>query len=421
MNKLTALWRSLRGQDARSSPTRLSPIKPLNWRMAPELAHKPAVNILLPWLEAGMTGGPNTGVNLGCQIAARGIPVRFVSCDKNLPDDCTPIWNYIATLGGKGRPAGMELTTADDRDTAIEFGRNDQFVATYFHTAHYINEMASARGDTAFFYLIQDFEPAFFEWSSSYALALESYGWNFRALINERFLADYLFDQKAGRFADAAFRDRCVVFEPALDRRFFHPRQSAPRSAPRRLLFYARPFAGRNLFELGHDAIDLALQDPVFAGEAWDIVAIGGQGHVADMPLAGGRTMKAGPWRDYAGYAEDLRNADILLSLMLSPHTSYPVLEMAACGGLSVTNAFATKTQAGLQAISPNILAVEPTVPSLAAGLIKAARMVAEGYDRQAPIHLPQAWDESLREAVDAVEVAYRGSVDASRNMPAVA
>lgn len=423
MNKLTALWRSLRGQDARKSrvPARLSPVKPLNWRMAPQLAEKPAVNILLPWVEAGMTGGPNTGINLGCQIAARGIPVRFVSCDKKLPDDCTPIWNYIATVGGKGRPAGMELLTADDRDIAIEFGRNDQFVATYFHTAHYIDDMAPGRSGTGFFYLIQDFEPAFFEWSSNYALALETYGWDFRALINERFLADYLFDQRVGRFADPSFRDRCVVFEPALDRRFFHPGQGGTRSGPRRLLFYARPFAGRNLFELGHDAIDLALQDPVFAGEAWEIVAIGGQGHVSDMPLSGGRTMKAGPWRDYAGYAEDLRNADILLCLMLSPHTSYPVLEMAACGGISVTNAFATKTQSGLQAISPNILAMEPTTTSLAAGLVKAARIVGEGFDRLAPIQLPHSWDESLREAVDAVAAAYRGSLDSSRKMPAVA
>lgn len=421
MKQINGLWRRLTGRAKPAQPRRLSPIRPLNWRMAPRLADKPAVNILLPWVEAGMTGGPNTAVNLGCQIAARGVPVRFVSCDKKLPDDCEPIWNYIATLGGKQRPANMELVAAKDRDVPVEFGRRDQFVATYFHTAHYINDMASARDDAAFFYLIQDFEPAFFEWSSSYALARETYGWNFRPLVNEQFLADYFFDQRVGRFADPSFRDRCVVFEPALDRRFFHREQSGPRSGPRRLLFYARPFAGRNLFELGHDALNLALQDSVFSREEWEIVAIGGQGHVADTPLVGGRTMKAGPWRDYAGYAEDLRNADILLSLMLSPHTSYPVLEMAACGGLVVTNVFATKTDAGLKRISPNILAMEPTASGLAAGLVDAANLVASGYDRQTAVNLPHAWDEALREAADAVAGSYRRGVDSGRNVSAVA
>jgi hypothetical protein len=77
---------------------------------------------------------------------------------------------------------------------------------------------------------------------------------------------------------------------------------------------------------------------------------------------------------DYEGYARSLREADVLLCPMLSPHTSYPVLEMAASGGLSVTNTFANKTRAALEALSANIVAREPTIEALAEGLVEAAR-----------------------------------------------
>jgi hypothetical protein len=40
------------------------------------------------------------------------------------------------------------------------------------------------------------------------------------------------------------------------------------------------------------------------------------------------------------GYAAQMRGADILLSLMLSPHPSYPPLEMAEAGLLTISNAF---------------------------------------------------------------------------------
>jgi hypothetical protein len=153
------------------------------------------------------------------------------------------------------------------------------------------------------------------------------------------------------------------------------------------------------MFEMGHDALNLALQDPVFGDDDWEFLAIGGRGRVTDMPLAGGRLLKAAPWLDYTDYAKLLRNSDILLSLMLSPHTSYPVLEMAACGGLVVTNAFETKTVEGLERISRNILASEATTEAIAANVVEAARRLRAGHNRAEPVNLPQSWECSLAEA----------------------
>ena len=144
-------------------------------------------------------------------------------------------------------------------------------------------------------------------------------------------------------------RVRATVFEPATDERLFHPPIAAMPGRPKRLLFYARPTNTRNIFGLALMALRRASAHPALAG--WQFLAIGGRGSVPPMSLEGGHKLQPAPWMDYEGYAQSLREADVLLCPMLSPHTSYPVLEMAASGGLSVTNTFTTKTQAALEEV----------------------------------------------------------------------
>ena len=57
---------------------------------------------------------------------------------------------------------------------------------------------------------------------------------------------------------------------------------------------------------------------------------------------------------------------------MLSPHTSYPPLEMAATGGLVVTNTYGPKTADALTAIAPSIRAAAPDVEALAQAIAEA-------------------------------------------------
>jgi WsaF, C-terminal domain len=120
------------------------------------------------------------------------------------------------------------------------------------------------------------------------------------------------------------------------------------------------------------------------------------------MPLGRGATLVPAPWLDLAGYAQQMRESDILLSPMLSPHPSYPPLEMAACGGLAVTTAFANKTPEALAALSTNFIGVAPTVEGIAEGLEAAVVRVdgLEGRRAAAAINLPESWRSSLAEVV---------------------
>jgi hypothetical protein len=107
--------------------------------------------------------------------------------------------------------------------------------------------------------------------------------------------------------------------------------------------------------------------------------------------------LRAQPWMSYEAYGELLGSSDVLLSLMLSPHTSYPPLEMAATGGLVVTNTYGPKTAEGLAAISPSILAAAPDVDALVAALRRAATSPMPAAPE---VKLPATWDEALAKVV---------------------
>ena len=289
------------------------------------------LNVLLPsFATVNLTGGPNTAINLTYRMAAEGIPLRFISTDVPLGGNKGSIWDHFASLTEiPQRLPNVEILSANDRSQSISIGENDVFFATAWWTAQLAAQAMQKTNTRKFLYLIQDFEPGFYRWSTEYALSLETYGMDFLAIINEKFLAEYLFEAKIGRFADPDFIDRCAVFEPAIDTRKFHPDVVSIGSRPSRFIFYARPNAARNLFELGIFALREAVSQGLFEDQDWELLAIGEA--IPDIDLGKGQILRNVPWLDYDSYSELIRGTDIALTLMLSPHTSYPPLEVAAC------------------------------------------------------------------------------------------
>jgi hypothetical protein len=383
---------------------------PIHVAVDPAMDGTPHLNVLNSALtRSGMTGGPNTIVNLALRIARCGIPVRLVTTVST--STMEPAWfrAHAAALVGDPDLPDIPIATAADPTRPLRIGKRDVFLATHWTTAQQLKTVLPRMDVRQFFYMLQEFEPAFYAWSSNYALALETYGMDFWPICNEALLADHLFAQGLGRFADPALRERATIFEPAIEARMFHPPAAPAPSRPKRLLFYARPTNTRNMFGLGLMALRDAAADPAFAG--WEFVAIGGRGSVPALALGGGHTLRPGPWMDYTGYADSLRRADILLCPMLSPHTSYPVLEMAASGGLSVTNSFATKTESALAALSDNIVATAPTVEAMSAGLVAAARRINAGHPGTASLRMARAWADTLDPAAARVAALFAGMV----------
>lgn len=381
---------------------------PLHARIDPALREAPAINVLQPILSPeSMTGGPNTIVNLAFQVARLGTRVRIVTTRPGASPDW--FWSHLGTVTGDPvRPPTLSVDAAHDPASPVAIGPRDMFLATHWTTAQQAKTWLPRMETRRMFYLIQDFEPGFYAWSSNHALALETYGLDHIGIFNERFLYDYTVAQRAGRYADPDFAEQALIFEPALDRALFHPPAEPRPSGRRRLLFYARPTNPRNMLGVGVAALRSALADPTFQREDWEFQAIGSRGSLPPLDLGHGKSLRPAPWADYAGYGKQLREADILLCPMLSPHTSYPVLEMAASGGLAVTNSFATKTDDALRALSGNIVAVPPTIEGFTAGLIDAAERVRSGIDINAPLSLPYDWNSALGDVSARMAVLFR-------------
>ncbi len=364
-------------------------------RFEPAIDAPLRVNVLdSAWTRTGMTGGPNTVVNLAFRIAQQGIAVRFIATVGRPEIDQSWLKSHATSLLGQADLPEVPVAWAGDAGAPLALGARDVFLATHWTTALQLKAVLPALPIRKFFYMLQEFEPGFYPWSSNYARACETLGMDFWAIVNEQTLAAFLFAQPIGRLNEPATREDAIVFEPAVDGAVFYPRSGTDETRSRTVLFYARPTNPRNMFGLGLMALREVTADPVFRD--WSFFSIGSRGSIGDMKLSGGHVLRRAPWMDYAGYGDYLRRADMLLCPMLSPHTSYPVLEMAACGGISVTNVFATKTQAVFAALSPNIIAGEASVDGLASGLLEGAgRVMRRGVTHEKPA-VAATWDHAL-------------------------
>ena len=385
---------------------------PLSIRLARELADRPALNVLVPALGMkNMTGGPNTAVNLAYRLAALGVPIRLVSADMPIDPDPKAFWRHVRALADiDAELPNVELVDASDRTQPLTIGANDVFMATAWWTAQMAKYAISHTRHQRFLYLIQEYEPLLHPSSTPQALAEETYRLDHIPIVNTTLLRDFLATERVGPFADPEFAERAIVFEPAINISRFYPDRMATDglSRRRRLLLYARPRSGvRNAFELGVAALQKLIFEGAFDPAEWEFLGMGDP--FAAVDLGRGAQLVSVPWLDFDSYARQMRTSDLLLSPMLSPHPSYPPLEMAASGRPVVTTTFATKTAARLAAISPNIIGVEPTIEAIADGLREAIRRQASGIPNSSKLGLPSSWSESFAATVPAVHDALLG------------
>jgi GT2 family glycosyltransferase len=348
-------------------------VAPLRWRPADDAPAR--INLLIPSIDLQhFFGGYIAKFNLARRLSERGLRVRIVTVDPvgPLPADWKRRVERFAELDGL-------LDTVEvvfGRESAgIECSRDDAFIATTWWTAHIAHAAVQDLRVARFVYLIQEYEPFTFPMGTYAALAAESYNHRHFALFSSELLRAYFRAHRIGVFvAGPRTGERnSIAFENAISR-------VAPASASdlrarteRRLLFYARPepHAARNMFELGVLGLSRALAEGVFT-DGWALDGIGTVGRAERIGLGAGRSLRLVPRLDQDAYAELLRDHDVGLALMYTPHPSLVPLEMASAGMLTVTNSFENKTAAALTAISPNLLAVPPTVEGVVAGLAQA-------------------------------------------------
>ena len=376
------------------------------------------VNLLIPTVDLKYVfGGYITKFNLARQLARAGLNVRIIIVDRceYLP----ALWKQQLQdfQGLEGLLECVEMAYAFDRTSPIQVSEDDVFIATTWWTAHIAHQATKDLRKQRFLYLIQEYEPFTFPMGTFACLARESYSFPHYGIFSTELLQDYFRENALGVFAeDSGSGDSdSISFQNAITSVGQVTTEDISNRRPKKLLVYARPedHAARNMFEMAVLALSEAVESGVFSGE-WEFQGIGTVGASTRVKLSNGTFLQLFPRQSQETYRQILRDHDLGLSLMYTPHPSLVPIEMASAGMLVVTNTYANKTADKMAAISPNIIAVEPTIESVKLGLKSAAENI-ENFDRRirgSNVKWSTSWDSSFDGKVTA---RIKGFIEAAR------
>jgi hypothetical protein len=357
------------------------------------------INLLIPAIDLEhFFGGYIAKFNLARRLAARGLRVRIVTVDPTGRLPRTWRRSVESYAGLEGTFDAVEVAFGREQ-SPLAVNPADRFIATTWWTAHIAGAATRSLSGAPFLYLIQEYEPFTFPMGTYAALAEQSYELPHAALFSSELLRDYFRRHHIGVFAGGSDGEAgSASFQNAITAVTAPTAAALSARRGRRVLFYARPeaHAARNLFELGVLGLARAVAERALHG--WEINGIGSLQGVAPLDLGSGAVLnllaRAGQ-DDYAGL---LCEHDVGLALMYTPHPSLVPLEMASAGMLTVTSTFENKTAQAMAEISPNLLAVEPTVEAIAGALADAAAGVTD-HERRArgsTVRWSRDWDQSF-------------------------
>lgn len=333
------------------------------------------LNNLCSWILQGLldfTGGPLSIMHFANEMILQGLNVRWINVDGEglKQDDFLSHATKYTRLENFVQHVGFAYAAHSMLAEPIPVSPDDIFMATYHFTAqiaHFTAQAYPALKQKNFIYFIQDFEPIFFPHNAYHIEALEGYRFPHFALYSTPFLQDWFLQAKYGQSAflpsNTAETIDSLSFaaEPAMKRwPSLDASQGAQEGRVRKLIVYARRHIDRNAYELTVDGLSAAVCAGVFES-AWEFIGVGSLfdyslyvgAHCGQPTLMNIRKHVPEP-----EYLELLRTGDIGYSLMISPHPSLPPLDFAAAGLVTVTNSFATKTEASFARVSSNFVVV---------------------------------------------------------------
>lgn len=303
------------------------------------------LNLLLPALSIKYAfGGINTAIDFFLHFMSNDKDVRIIITDE-VNSDLLALSNIedwqLVQMDEPDRVGKIIICCGDRSQKTLNVRKDDVFVATAWWTA-YIGEGILRWQQQQWnvkpnpmVYLVQDFEPGFYRWSSRYAMCLSTYYHeNLIAVVNTKLLADYFTS------IGIDFKQK-YVFEPSLNKKLAtHYSNKKTAVKQKQIIFYGRPTVERNAFEIIINGLQIwSLHYP--DAKSWKIISLGE--NYATIPLNNGASIEVKGKVSLDEYAGLLLSSAIGASLMISPHPSYPPLEMAAFDLGVIANTFHNK------------------------------------------------------------------------------
>lgn len=348
--------------------------------------------------KGSLFGGVGTAILLAVELAkAEGAELRVVTRTEAADENG---FAQVLKCNGVTFQGNIEFSYIPfNGSDQLDICDGDRFLTTsWWTTESVLGSIEPDRVD----YLLQEDERMFYPLGDDWVRCQEVLNRkDIRFAVNTKLLFDHLVNNGLSHLQESG-----TWFEPA----FFHREDGAlidtANSIPddalpqkRRLFFYARPNNVRNLYFRGLEALKAAVSQGVIDQEKWEIVFVGKDSErvsIADVPVTLLPTMG---WK---GYREFIHTVDLALCLMCTPHPSYPPLDIAAIGGVVVTNKFASKRN--LDAYSKNILLAELEVQNLVDCLKEAIFLVEDNERRMrnmAENRMNTSWPTALASVVN--------------------
>nr|2X0E_A Chain A, WSAF [Geobacillus stearothermophilus]2X0E_B Chain B, WSAF [Geobacillus stearothermophilus]2X0F_A Chain A, WSAF [Geobacillus stearothermophilus]2X0F_B Chain B, WSAF [Geobacillus stearothermophilus] len=301
------------------------------------------LNLLVPSInQEHMFGGISTALKLFEQFDNAAFAKRIILTDATPnPKDLQSFKSFKYVMPEEDKDFALQIVPFNDRyNRTIPVAKHDIFIATAWWTAYAAQRIVSWQSDTygippnKILYIIQDFEPGFYQWSSQYVLAESTYKYRGPqiAVFNSELLKQY-FNNKGYNFTDEYF------FQPKINttlKNYINDK----RQKEKIILVYGRPSVKRNAFTLIVEALKIFVQKYDRSNE-WKIISVG-EKH-KDIALGKGIHLNSLGKLTLEDYADLLKRSSIGISLMISPHPSYPPLEMAHFGLRVITNKYENK------------------------------------------------------------------------------
>ncbi|MEM7295334.1 MAG: hypothetical protein AAF330_01710 [Pseudomonadota bacterium] len=361
-------------------------------RWTPKLVTaEPRFVFLVPTLNTNeIYAGITTIIDIVAELLRQGARVKVISTDAPIISLHEARAHFLRKLGPAPMLDGLEIECGVTQ-SEIDISPRDVLVATAWWTAYLARDIGQicALDMRKFIYIIQDFEPAFYAWGSEYMRSRATYEFDFIPLVNSLPLYQFFFGNRV-------MIEDGIVFRPSVD---FAALQSAfardNRQGRKQLLFYGRPNVDRNMFGTGVEAIAHFIRENALT--ARDIKVVSAGFRHPNIRLPNHLIMTSLGKLSWEDYLSELRQSDMGLSLMYSPHPSHLPLEMAAAGVPVVTNRFAEKD---LSTISPLLRSVAPDAASIATALTQTYFAPPQEMPQQPPSLDISSLGAPLEEAV---------------------
>ncbi len=352
----------------------------------PAVGSNPTVTLLIPSLDgASFFGGTATALVVAAKLAIKeGRKLKIVQTLKTGHPEQLSL--FFKSEGIHLSEEDIKITSVADRAYNrygyVSMHSDDIFIASAWWDAHILSNMPLKN---KFIYLVQDFEPIFYNNSDLYILAEETYkGDMFIPICNTELMLEFMVSRNY-----EAFIKNPLYFEPAVSRIKSGERQKKKKGEKKKLFLYGRPNVHRNLFLTALDAIEIAFKSQFLEQDEWEVV-MAGQNNLPNIKLPCGVVAKNLGKMDMDEYIAFSKTVDIALSPMMAPHPNYPTLEFASIGTQVVTTKYANKTD--LSRYSSSITMADSSSESIAGAL----NIAAQNINNKSTSNIHASWDDSL-------------------------